>query len=141
MKFLIAGAFFLAGLVGYFLLGNFEPQMMGNFESEGMDGILRVVFGLVLTVIGSLLGVIYRALIILKEAGKTKIDNWREFIGDILSSVDLWICLTVAPIIFALLLSSTNGVALSGYILIALQNGFFCHVVVERLRGQVSSSG
>ncbi|MCT4607576.1 MAG: hypothetical protein N4A70_00050 [Pelagimonas sp.] len=129
------------GTLGYFLVGNFEVGLLGNFESSGLDGPLRAILGLALTIVGAILGAAYRALVELKASGVGRIENFRQLLSDIFRSVDLWISLAVSPMVFALLLSSTDGVATPGFILIALQNGFFCQAIVERMRQQVTAEG
>lgn len=98
---------------------------------------MRAAIGLALTIVGVILGAAYRALVEMKAAGIHHINDFRKLLSNIFRAVDLWISLAVAPMIFALLLSSTDGVATPGFILIALQNGFFCQAIVERMRQQV----
>lgn len=119
---------------GYIYFGTFESTLLGNFESAGTSGLLRVVLGFMLTLIGTALGTAHRALSKLKDGGANEIDNISVFLASVARSVDLWIGFSVSPIVFALLLSSTNGVAISAFCVIALQNGFFCHAVIERVR-------
>lgn len=125
------------GIAGYYLLGDFDSRLLGSFEGSGATGPMRAILGFLLTLLGTILGSVYRTLHSLREEGIKEIPNILHFVKSVFRSVDLWIGFSVAPIVFALLLSSTNGVALSGFAVIALQNGFFCHAVVEKLRQRV----
>jgi hypothetical protein len=48
-----------------------------------------------------------------------------------LKSVDMWLGLAGAPIVYALVLQSTAGMTLPGLLVVALENGFCCLIVLN----------
>jgi len=91
------------------------------------------------TIAGVVIGSTYRQLRALQAAGLTTIPNARVFLSDLSRSIDLWLGLVGAPIVYALLLQSTDGMSLPGLLLVALENGFCCLLIVNAFIGRTET--
>jgi hypothetical protein len=100
-----------------------------------------VVYGFVITLVGVFLGSTYRQLQALKEKGETQIKDIGAFFRTVLMSIDLWIGIVGAPIVYALLWKSMETVSVAGLTVVALQNGFCCTLVIANLVRQQQQGG
>jgi hypothetical protein len=94
----------------------------------------KLVAGYFATVAGVVLGSAYRALRPKTAAAAARIDNFRVVADDIFRSRDLWAGLVASPLVFGLLYRTLDDAALSGLVVLALENGFCCHTVVSNIR-------
>ena len=103
----------------------------GLFSAD--DGSATARFGLafIATILGVVLGSFYRNLKRMKEQGKERIENISVFFGDIFLSVDMWLGLVTSPIVFALILKASDGMALPALIVMALENGFCALIIID----------
>ncbi len=112
------------------------PGPSGAFESitssKGTSVVLTALYGFCLTLIGVLLGATYRRLIKLRSAGVEKIAA-KQLIGDVITSVDFYMGLVGAPIVYGLLWQSLADISLAGLSVIALQNGFASHAILDQI--------
>lgn len=120
----------LLGLAGYVYFARTSAPF-GMFEGAGQSGVWRLVLSFGATVCGVILGSIYRALRKLQDSEVLMIRNIAEFIDNMLRSVDLWLGLAGSPLVYALLLKSSDGMSLSGLITVALENGFCCLLIIN----------
>lgn len=130
MKYALAACALAIGLGAFWYLVPRSPSF-GMFAGDDHVNIGRFGAALAATIVGVVLGSLYRGLRALQQAGVTKIDQPLTFLSDIARSVDLWLGLAGAPIVYALLLQSTSGMALPGMLIVALENGFCCVVIIN----------
>jgi hypothetical protein len=129
----------LVGAVAFWMLVPRDASF-GMFEQQGGPNIARMAFSLVSTIAGVILGSLYRQLRQLQAAGTLIITNFSNFASNLLRSVDLWLGLAGSPIVYALLLQSTNGMSLPGLLLVALENGFCCLLIVNAFVGRTETA-
>ena len=94
---------------------------------------VKLVAGYLATVAGVILGSAYRGLHPKPNAGG-RIDNFGALASDIFRSRDLWAGLVASPLVFGLLYRTLDDAALSGLVVLGLENGFCCHTVVSNMR-------
>jgi hypothetical protein len=140
MKFFRFTFFTAAVLIGlaittWFVSRSQVPGASGAFESvttaRWTSTLLTATYGFCLTLIGVALGSTYRRLIKLRAAGTDKIAILR-LLGDVFTSVDFYIGLVGAPIVYGLLWQSLSDISLAGLTIIALQNGFTSHAILDQ---------
>ncbi len=119
----------------YYILGT-EPMRFGAQEIPEDVDILRLSIGFLVTLLGVFIGVTYGLLQKLKKEGHAQIDSFKAFSLKIFYSTDLWIGFCGAPLVFALLMQSTQGATWPGLIAVALQNGFCCAIIADRFIAQ-----
>jgi hypothetical protein len=112
-----------------------HSQTFGMFESETTQTALRVSLSFGATICGVVLGSLYRGLKILRDAGVQRIPKVSRFLSGSFRSVDMWLGLVAAPVVYALLLQSSSGMTLAGLVVTGLQNGFCCLVLANSLLG------
>jgi hypothetical protein len=142
-KLVQIGLTVLAALVGMAAFWFLVPRSasFGMFQQEGGGpNVARLVFSFVSTITGVVLGSAYRQLRHLQSTGVNTISDMSRFTSDLTRSIDLWLGLAGAPIVYALLLQSTNGMSLPGLLLVALENGFCCLLIVNSFVGRTESS-
>jgi len=137
VKILNIGAVLVAAAVGLVAFLFLVPRAasFGMFQQEGGPNIARLAFSFVSTLAGVILGSAYRQLRQLQVETST-IQDVPKFLSGVLRSVDLWLGLAGAPIVYALLLQSTDGMSLPGLLLVALENGFCCLLIVNAFVGR-----
>jgi hypothetical protein len=120
------------GFAGFWWLSP-RSDNFGMFESGAADATLRIVLSFAAVIVGVVLGSLYRTLKSLGDEGKKDIGNAGRFLSRAFRSIDMWLGLVAAPLVYAVLLQSTSGMALSGLVVVGLQNGFCCLVVANAL--------
>ena len=91
--------------------------------------------GYLATVAGVILGSAYRGLHPKPTAGG-RIDDFGALASDIFRSRDLWAGLVASPLVFGLLYRTLDDAALSGLVVLGLENGFCCHISATRELGR-----
>lgn len=124
------------GGIGYWLLIPREPTY-GMFEEGAAADVLRIGLSFFATMLGVVLGSFYRTLQALKAGGHAVIRDASATLSRMLRSIDLWLALAGAPILYALLLQTTTGMNLSGLVVVALQNGFCSLIIINQLSPHV----
>jgi hypothetical protein len=137
-KILSIGAALIAAAVGLVAFWFLVPRAasFGMFQQEGGPNIARLAFSFVSTLAGVILGSANRQLRQIQAAGTSTIQDVPKFLSGVVRSVDLWLGLAGAPIVYALLLQSTDGMSLPGLLLVALENGFCCLLIVNAFVGR-----
>lgn len=111
------------------------PSASGAFQSSGeaspLSTALSAGYGFAITLFGVLLGAAYRRLVKLRGEGVETIGAL-TMIKTVLTSVDFQIGIVGAPIIYGLLWQSLADVSLVGLTVIALQNGFASHAILDQ---------
>jgi hypothetical protein len=127
------GAAIVALVVGFLLYWYLAPRSasFGMFEGNSNSGTLRLGLSFGATVAGVILGSVYRQLRELQAQGTRKIENFGVFFGDVFRSTDMWIGLAGSPLVYALLLKSSDGMSLPGLLTVALENGFCCLLIIN----------
>jgi purine-cytosine permease-like protein len=119
------------------------PSASGAFQSSGEGSwqtvALTAAYGFAVTLVGVALGATYRRLIKLRTAGTDRIAPL-TLAGDVVTSVDFQIGLVGAPIVYGLLWQSISDIHLAGLSVIALQNGFTSHAILDQLVAEKPSS-
>jgi|GEM_PF-6900620 len=128
----------IIGLAAYWYLAPRNPSF-GMFEGVEGSSTFRFFSSFVATIVGVLLGGFYRNLRALKDGGATELKDPRAFIQGTLRSIDLWLGMISAPIVFSLLLKGADGMNLPGLLSVALQNGFCCLVIINGLMAKAES--
>jgi hypothetical protein len=137
----------LLGAVGAVIWFRLAPgaRAFGLFEKASSEQIVRITVGYLATVSGVVLGSLYRQLRQLREAGTPEVENPREFLSRAARSVDLWMGLCGSPIVFLLLARANEAMSLAGMVVVALENGFCCLIIVNgfiaKAEGAPRSSG
>ena len=130
-------------ITAWFVTRSDVPGASGAFQSAGghswQGTALTAAYGFAVTLVGVALGAAYRRLIRLRSSGVDRVAP-RHLVGDVLTSVDFQIGLVGAPIVFGLLWQSLSDISLAGLTVIALQNGFASHAVLEQIVGGRSSA-
>ena len=131
-------AVILAAGVGFLAYWYLAPRegSFGMFEDSKGNGNFRFVISFVATLVGVVLGSIYRELKALQAKNIPKIENLTLFFSDIARSTDLWLGLAGSPIVYALLLQASDGMSLPGLTIVALQNGFCCLIILNSFVGK-----
>lgn len=90
--------------------------------------ILALGYGV--TLIGAVLGAIFRELQAVRQSGATTIIPG-EFFRNVFLSTDLWLSIVASPIAYALIWRTLDADNIPGLVTVALQNGLFCTVVAS----------
>ena len=104
----------------------------GLFESISA-GTLRLIATFLAVIGGVVLGSFYRELRGLKAQGVNRVPHLWTFFLDASRSTDMWLGLLGSPVVYALLLRSSEGMTLGGMILTGLENGFCCLLILNSL--------
>lgn len=127
------------GITFFFVSRSDVPGASGAFEGTSAKGwqllALTAGYGFLVTIVGVILGAIYRRLIKLRNAG-TETVKLPSLLGDVFSSVDFLIGIVGAPIVYGLLWQSLADISIAGLTIIALQNGFASHAILDQFVGQ-----
>jgi len=120
-------------LIGFLVFWYLLPKTpsFGMFGSDNDVKLGRVLLSFSATILGVVLGSFYRQLRQLQTTGQTSIKKPRKFVGEMFRSIDMWLGLVGSPIVYALLLQSTSGMTLPGLLLVALENGFCCLIIIN----------
>lgn len=114
-----------------FQLSHTPTIRFGAVAVAESNGALMLAYGYAMTVLGVALGSAYRNLQDRQKRGQKKIAAIGAFLRGVFTSIDFWLGLVASPLVYALLLRSTEGGSVSGLTAIALQNGFCCTVIVS----------
>ncbi len=129
----------VAGFIIWWKLSETKEIQFGANEVAKQQSFLIIVYGFVITLLGVLIGACYRELQSMKDKGQTHIGSLKEFFKSIFTSIDLWMGLFGAPIVYALLWKSLDGGSVAGLTIIALQNGFCCTIITSNLMKKSST--
>ncbi len=130
------GALIIALFIIYFSV--VRSGMNGVSGAFGVDkdstanDIIVSIIAFSATILGVLLGSLYRRLVELKERGQQSIRN-RVLFRQVLRSIDFKIGLVGAPIVFGLLWNAISDISMPGMLIIALQNGFTSHAILREV--------
>jgi hypothetical protein len=123
-------------ITAYFIWQNRVPTVQGAFEMAGEGSWLATaasaVYGFLMTLLGVFIGAAYRHLIELRSKGKTSV-GLRSISAQVLRSTDFHIGVVGSPLVFGLLWQAIGDISVAGLTVIALQNGFTSHAVLERV--------
>jgi hypothetical protein len=127
MNYLGAPVAAFLGFCGFYAL--LPKDASAGFFAEG-DALkwVQLVAAYLIVVTGVVLGAAYRFLATQAET-LPPVAQWAT---DLTRSRDFWIGLVVSPVVYSLLLNTTQGMAFSGMAVMALQNGFTAQVIVEQ---------
>ena len=127
----LVGAGACAWLAWYLVVGT--PVRFGAVAVASESGGWRLLYGYAMTIAGVVLGSAYRYLEGLRSAGVREVPGVRALTGAVFRSVEFWLGMCGSPLVYALLLRATDGGSNAGLTAIAIENGFFCTLIVERL--------
>jgi len=94
---------------------------------------IQLVYGFVITMAGVFLGSAFRELKRQKEELRRQSIHPLSFFAGVLRSIDFWMGVCAAPIVYALLIRSLDGGGDAGLTVIALQNGFCCTLLASQV--------
>jgi len=118
------------GAVAFWYLAPRDPAM-GMFGEAADANLLRIGLSLAATIVGVILGSLYRQLRTMQARGVAQVESVTSLMTSMFRSIDMWLALAGSPVVYALLLQSTGGMNLPGLIAIALENGFCCLIIVN----------
>jgi hypothetical protein len=129
---LLRGVLAIAGFVGLALLLPVESLRYGAQDAPPPEAatVPILIVGYLMTAVGALLGAAYRYL--QRLPGQT-IPGLGALARDVFYSIDLWMGLVGSPVAFGLVLRSVDRVNVPGAIVLALENGFCCTMLVNTL--------
>jgi hypothetical protein len=133
------------GIVFFFVSRSAVPAVSGAFQTAnnrpsddsgktaGQIGTVALAaYGFLVTLIGVALGSAYRRLMQLRREGTQRI-AFLTLLGHVASSVDFQIGLVGSPLVFGLLWQSIGDISVAGLTVIALQNGFASHAILDQI--------
>jgi len=131
-KTILYATFALVGMFGWIYLTTPSSLSFGALQDPNSTSnkIWLWIFGYLVTLIGVASGSGYRNL--QKQRSQT-IGSIREFFGGIFLSTDLWMGLLGSPIVYGLILKSTEGMSRAAFFVTALENGFCCTILINSL--------
>ncbi|QHW01030.1 hypothetical protein [Spirosoma endbachense] len=138
IKFLLPVIALVIGFIMFWYLVPKSPSF-GMFSGTDEVNLMRFALSFLTTIIGVVLGSFYRNLRALQATGKNTIEKPLVFLSEMTRSIDLWLGLVGAPIVYALLLQSTGSMTLPGLLVIALENGFCCLVIINGFVSQTET--
>lgn len=109
------------------------PVRFGAVAVSSSSGVWRLVYGYAMTVFGVIFGTAYRNLQSLRDKKETNIPGIGPFFQSVFLSVDFWLGVCGSPLVYALIVQATEGGSIAGLTVMAIQNGFFCTVVIAGL--------
>ncbi len=127
LLFVIIVFFVFIGACIYFSL--FPRLLMSNSFGFGSSKMLNGILGYLFLVFGAIFGSAFRLLVDLRKKGRKTIKLW-TLIKSTMKSIDLWVGISLSPIIYPIILKQAN-IDLSAFIILAFENGFFCSVIAE----------
>lgn len=139
VRFVAAAISLLFGLCAYWYLAP-RSSSFGMFEGAETSGPLRFILSFLATIAGVMCGSFYRELRSLQAGGEGRIRDLRAFFGNTFRSIDMWLGFAGSPIVYALLLKATDGMSLPGLLVIALENGFCCLIIVNGFIGRAEQA-
>lgn len=120
----------------FFVVRSSVPTVQGAFGVPGVSSwvvtVSTAVYGFLMTLIGVFVGAAYRRLIELRSKGVSSV-RLRSIAKQTLRSIDFHIGLVGSPIVFGLIWQAIGDISVAGITIIALQNGFASHAVLERV--------
>jgi hypothetical protein len=123
-------------ITAFFISRSLVPTVQGAFEIAGEKSWLgtvgSAVYGFLITLVGVFIGAAYRRLIELRGKGTTAV-SLPAVTTDVVRSIDFHIGLVGSPLVFGLIWQSIGDISVAGITMIALQNGFTSHAVLERV--------
>ena len=136
------GITMLGFFVMWWLIRDSQTVFGGSAQPDGQS-ILVIAYGYAVTLVGVFLGSAYRKLQDMKTRPRPliHIGKIRKFLSSVFRSIDFWMGLCGSPIVYALIWKSMGGGSVAGLTTIALQNGFFCTLILNGLyKNNVSRS-
>lgn len=110
-----------------------NPVRFGAVAVTASSGSGRLILGYILTLVGVIVGTAYRELQSRKDKGETILPDFNLFLKSIFLSIDFWLGICGSPLVYALIVQATEGGGMAGLAVMAIQNGFFCTVVISGL--------
>jgi len=127
----------LSLLIGFIAFWQLAPTHVnfGLFRTHPSAGIIaNGIWGFLMTIAGVFLGSAYRTLSLMKlKEGRKTVGRPRVIIKRLIGSIDLWLGIVAAPLVYALILQSATGLSAAGLTVVGLQNGFCCLVIADSL--------
>ena len=124
------------GITLFFAFQTSLPSIHGAFavtnDSPITGTLLSAAYGFCTTLVGVFIGAAYRRLIQLRDQGITTV-KFSKVTKDVFGSIDFHIGLIGSPLVFGLIWQAISDISIAGLTVIALQNGFASHAVLERV--------
>ncbi|WP_172292364.1 hypothetical protein [Pseudoruegeria sp. HB172150] len=123
------------GIIFFFVDRASHPSVSGAFGVDPeatFSSVLTAVIAFVATLVGVLLGAIYRRLIAMQNDGRKSV-SYRVLFRSVFRSIDFQIGLFGAPVVFGLLWQAISDLSIEAMLVIALQNGFASHAVLREV--------
>ncbi len=129
-------AIFISFCVTYYFVGSSRlSSVNGAFGVDAnstLESALTAGGAFLTTLLGVLLGSLYRRLLNMQQAGRKSV-KFRVLLRNVARSIDFQIGLVGAPVVFGLLWQAISDISLAGMLVIALQNGFTSHAILKEL--------
>ena len=133
IRAVLAVILIVGGAVGFYWIAGREPLVFGLNETPQTQGLPVIAYGYAMTFIGVILGSAYRELQARRARGETHLKNVSKFVRDVFRSIAFWMSACGSPIVYALLWKSLEGEGVAALTIVALQNGFCCTIIIERI--------
>jgi hypothetical protein len=127
---------FVGGFLAWFWLAMGGVKSFGAVAAPGATSWGVVAVGYLATILGVLLGSIYRELARLRDLGITEVKSIPKFLRHIFRSVDFLMSIVASPLVYALILRGIDSPSASSYVVIGIQNGFACLAITSSFLGQ-----
>jgi hypothetical protein len=127
---------FVGGFLLWLWLATGGMQSFGAVAAPTGTSWWVVAAGYGATILGVVLGSIYRELARLRDRGITEVVSVPMFLRHVARSVDFLMSVVASPLVYALILRGVEAPGISSYIVIGIQNGFACLAVTSSFLGK-----
>ncbi len=138
-KAILFAAFALIGMFGWIYFATPNSLAFGALQDPNSTAnkVWLWIAGYVVTLVGVASGAGYRNL---QKRQSPTIGSVREFISTIFLSTDFWMGLLGSPIVYGLILKSTERMSGAAFFVTALENGFCCTILINSLNPQSATA-
>ncbi|HEX3555612.1 MAG TPA: hypothetical protein VIA62_20510 [Thermoanaerobaculia bacterium] len=132
---------FVGGLLLWLWLATGGVQSLGAVAAPAGTSWWVVLGGYLATILGVVLGSVYRELARLRDQGVSEVGSITSFLRHVMRSVDFLMSVVASPLVYALILRGLGSTGISSYIVIGIQNGFACLAITSSFLGKQQSLG
>ncbi len=129
----------LLGAVLWYFVGWTKGTIFGFQNTPLTRDLPATLIGFASVLAGVTAGSMYRHLSRLREKGRKNV-GWRSLFREVNMSIDFKLAVVGSPIVFAVLVSVTQGIALPGLALFGIEHGFLSPIIVSQFISERSGS-
>jgi hypothetical protein len=127
---------FVGGFLVWVWLATGGVKSLGAVAAPTGTSWWIVAAGYLATILGVVLGSIYRELGRMRDRGVTEIENLTVLLRHVVRSTDFLMSMVASPLVYALILRGVGSTGLSSYVVIGIQNGFACLAITTSFLGK-----